>query len=135
MKKRLKGTIILGILLILGSLYQLRGLSFQSYGWLFSPLPETIIKFRFYISVAMLFTGIIAGVGLFFLKDIFRKIAVFIGFFILYNYFIEGPLFIYKNLKGYINATVISHIAVEVCFSIILIYYFTRPKVKEAFKR
>jgi len=147
--KRPLGVIIFGILLIFGALFQMRGLSTDTYKFLFQPLPKKIILVRYYISLTMILLGIVSGIGIFFLRSFFRKTVLFIGFYILYNYLVEGPLFVFRKLPKYIRqiipttaeprvsfilwTTIIVNFIIEFCFSICLIYYFTRPKVKRAF--
>lgn len=149
--------IIFGILLILGALYQVQGLNLDAYRLFFQPLPEQLIISRYFISIAMLVLGFITGIGVMFRKNIFRKSAIFIGCFILYTYVIELPLLVFKNISQYVDQQVVAILsttpniteaqaswslwsvivvsfAVEIIFSICLIFVFTRPKIKGQFK-
>jgi len=151
--KRPKGVIIFGILILLGAALQIKGLSIASYNFLFGPLPKTIIIFRFVITVMMLILGIVTAIGIILRKEIFRKLVLLIGYYILYNYLIEGPLIVYRNLPKYINQIIVAAGApleprvyiilwtpiivsflIEFVFGLSLVYYFSRPKIKEKFK-
>ena len=152
-KKRSIGVTIFGILLILGALFQMLGSKLDVYKFMFQPLPERIILIRYFISIILLILGVITGVGILRLKDIFRKIAIFIGFFTLYTYIVEGPLFAFKSmpkfvelqLAGLVSAgeipesiiypviwgSIIISAIIDFGFAVCLIYFFTRPQVKE----
>lgn len=158
MKKRSKGVTIFGILLILSCLFQMLGLTkADTWKLLFQPLPEGIVYIRFLISVIVLILGVISGIGVLFLKDIFRKIALFLGFFALYAYLIEAPFFTFRNMPQFIKqaamhaaatipgvvestyslvlwTTMIISWIIDLGFAICLIYFFTRTKVKAQFK-
>ena len=143
-----------GILLILGSLYQFKGLSLSGYKFFFRDLPYSLIIARYYISLGMIIIGVITAIGLFFLKDIFRRITVFIGGYILFGYLIEGPFLIFKYIPGYVHSLVahlsssgikshnlylsvwspiIFNMFVEFGFGVFLVYYFTRPNIRKIF--
>ena len=100
-KKRSKGVTIFGILIIVGSLYQVLGLRFSDYRFLFQPLPEGVIMLRFSISAILLILGIITGIGLLGLKNIFRKIALFLGFYAIFTNLFEAPFFTFRHLPRY----------------------------------
>jgi len=143
------GIVIFSILLFLGSLYSIKGLSLDVYKLFYQPLSDKLIVIRYYVSVVMIGLGIVSAIGLFFLKNIFRKMALIVGFYILYSYFIEWPLFISKNLVKYIDnvllatgnqkvlfsfwTTLISSSLAEFCFAISLIFYFRRSVIKQKF--
>lgn len=155
-KKRSIGVTIFGILFILGSLFQMLGLKVADYKFMFQPLPEKIILIRYFISVAVLILGVITGIGLLRLKNIFRKMALFLGFFTLYTYILESPFFVFKNMPEYVEqqfisiastgaipesiiyailwTSIIVSLVIDFGFAGGLIYFFTRPKVKEQFR-
>ena len=151
-KKRLFGPVFFAIILILGSLYQLPGLSMNSYNFLFQPLSQRVIAIRFIISIVFICLGLISGIGLFFQKNIFRWMSLAIGIFIVYNYMIELPLVVFKNLKFYVDQLILNSglpyvtktyirfwtpiiisALIEFLVGVSLIIYFTRRKVKEQF--
>ena len=166
MAKRSKGVLIFGILLVLGCLYSLLASmgSYSDYEFLFQPLSENVIRIRFFISLAMLVAGIIAGVGILLLNDLLRKVAIFTAFYTIATYVIETPLFILKNLPKFFDIKIlevkqglveagteipqnfdsIMHntmwvstvigFLVDFGFAVLLIYFFTRSTVKEQFE-
>ncbi|MCX5705399.1 MAG: hypothetical protein NTZ92_05030 [Candidatus Omnitrophica bacterium] len=157
-KKRSIGVTIFGILLILGALFQFSaGFVLNSYKVLFQPLPGIIIIIRFFVAMIMLAAVLVSGIGIFFLKNIFRRIILIAALYSLYTYLIEGPLFCFRNFPKFIDQQVIEYSskmsdiplsvlstvlwsstiifwAIDFGFAIALIYFFTRPKVKEQFK-
>lgn len=155
-KKRSVGVIVFGILLILSSLFNITGLNINGHRFLLQPLSNALIVASFIISAIALVAGIISGIGVFFLKDIFRKIALFVGGYTIFTYFVLGPL-TFKNIPAFIDmnvnemistAPVLSEstasaiiwsitsigLVVDFGFALCLVYFFTRPKVKEQFK-
>lgn len=152
MKKRPLGVIIFGILLIVSAWERLPWLNFHFYIWYFQPLPEKIILARYIISVLMGIVELASGIGILFLKNIFRRCALFLAFFSILTIYWKHPHFVFQKIvkeiidasytKTPLNESVISSIAwtavkiasvVTFVFSICLIYYFTRPKIKELF--
>ncbi len=155
--KRSNGVTVFSILLIVGTFYNLMGMSnVENWNFLFQPLPEIIIQIHYFISVFIMALALISGVGILFLKDYFRKIIIFTTFFTFFSYLIEGPLLIYRNLPGFIEQQValvaieapdislngasavlwffvILSYVIDFGFAICLVYFFTRPKVKEQF--
>lgn len=157
-KKRPKEVIIFATLIILGSLYQMFALKLDLFKTLLQPLPEKIILAHFFISATLLILGVISAIGILYLKNTFRKIVLFIAFYTLYTYLIESPLFILRNFHIFVEQSTIEFISrhpdipasfvslatwsfaiitwiIDFTFAICLIYYFTRPKVKEQFRK
>lgn len=145
---------LVAVLLVLGALYQFKGLSLSGYKFFFRDLPYNLIIARYYISLGMIIIGVITGIGLFFLKDIFRRTALFIGGYIIFGYLVEGPFLVFKYIPGYIQglvvhmaslgtksfnvyltvwAPIIFSMLVELGFGVFLIYYFTRPNIRKIF--
>lgn len=155
--KRSTGITVFSVLLIVGALYSLMGMSnVEGWNFLFQPLPEIFIQIRYFITVFVIALALISGVGILFLKDYFRKIIIFTTFFTFFSYLIEGPLIIYRNLPGFVEQQaallaieapdislkgvsavlwffVIFSYVIDFCFAICLVYFFTRPKVKQQF--
>lgn len=155
-KKRSIGVMIFGILMILGALIQLPG-NLEMLKLLSNPLPEIIVVGRYYLIKLLLILGIAAGVGILCLKNIFRKIALFTSAFVIFDYLIELPFFALRNIPNFIEqqvkeiiakspmipasalssilwTTIVMSWIIDFGFSLCVIYFFTRPKVKEQFK-
>ncbi len=143
-------------LLILGSLYQFKGLSLSGYRFFFRDLPYNLIIARYYISLGMIIIGVLTGIGLFFLKDIFRRTALFIGGYIIFGYLIEGPFLVFRYIPEYVRGLVVHMVSlgtksfnvsmavwipivfsmlVELGFGVFLVYYFTRPHIRKIFNQ
>jgi len=151
-KKRSKGIIIFSILIFLRSLWDLNiYTSFSHYCFLFQPLPEKIILARYVFSIFLRMALLISGIGILFLKDIFRKTILFISFFTVATIYWKHPVSCFRNIvtslaaQGEFTSDVtltpntliwillaINYI-IDIGLSLSLIYYFTRPKVKELF--
>jgi hypothetical protein len=156
MSKRSPGVLVLAILFILGALIQLPSVKFDDYKIFFQPLPEKVIIVHYFFIKVLLILGIISGIGILLLKNIFRKIAVFLSAYTIFNYLVEGPFFIFRNVPQYINNlslnissqtksvslsfisgflwnyTIIAWV-LDFSFAILIIYFFTRSKVKDQF--
>jgi len=155
-KRASVGVIVFGILLILSSLFNVTGLNLDATRFLLQPLPEALIVVFFYISVVCVVLSFVSGVGVFFLKDIFRKIVLFIGSYSIFTYVVFGyttfsnmPRFIDREITEMMATTpavpeqafysimwacCIAFLILDFAFAVCLVYYFTRPKVKEQFK-
>ena len=157
MSKRSPGVIVLAILFILGALIQLTGVKFSDYRVFFQPLPEKIILAHYFLTKILLLLGVVSGIGILLLKNIFRKIAVFLSWYTIFTYLVEGPFFIFRNVPKYIdnlslnmssqtksislsfissfiwNYTIITWI-IDFSFAICIIYFFTRNSVKVRFR-
>lgn len=157
-KKRPIGVTVFGILIILGALFQIiSGLDFARYKFLFQPLPEQLIRVRYFITMLILVLSLVSGVGVLFLENIFRRIILFTAFYSLYTYLLEAPFFCFRNYSNFIIqesmgaaskipdiststysatlwAATIFFWVVDFSFAICLIYYFTRPKVEDQFE-
>lgn len=157
MSKRSLGVSALAILLILGALIKFLGCKLGGYKILFQPLPEKIIIVHYFFIKISLILGIVSGIGILFLKNIFRKIAVFLSAYTIFNYLVEGPFFIFRNVPKTINDLALNISAqtksvslavisgflwnyiiivwiMDFSFAILIIYFFTRSKVKEQFR-
>ena len=87
--------------------------------------------------------GIIAGVGILFLKSIFRKILLVTVVYGILAHTIEAP-FLFKNIIEYFKLTYPQTYETQISFmwpsfitsflfTFWLLYYFTRPKIKAIF--
>lgn len=122
-----KGITIFTVLFIIFHLMELTG-SYESFSSIFRiPEPYRHIYFWFLniVDIISLFTAI----GLFALKDIFRKIAIVLVSFDLIAYIFESP---------FISAPDLAHIILLILFlsyDVTFIYFFTRTKIKGQFKK
>ena len=102
-KKRSKGVTIFAILILVSILYNMLGFNQTHFRTLFQPLPEKIIAIRYFLSIAVLITAFISAIGLFFLKNTFRRIIIFTAFYTVYTYLVEAPFFVFRNVHGFIK--------------------------------
>ena len=160
-KERPRGVTIFGILLIATSLMQitewLMPRYFNYYKEIFQPLPEHMIRLRYFISAIRRLSGSVVGIGILCRKDIFRKILLLIAAFTIFTLYWKHPFFAVQNharnvtshlskMMGdceYITPSTVRLVAIvslvglyamDMAFSVALIYYFTRPRVREWFK-
>jgi hypothetical protein len=160
-KKRSKGVTIFGILLIVSSLWELKNLAdFNYYLFLFQQLPEQAIRVRYFGSITLRMLGLVSGIGILGLRNIFRKIAISLNWFTILTIYWKHPIYTLRNIyKGYLEQIVnimvftkygpnfpIDRIyeksllvastflnVVDLVFAFSLIYFFTRPTVKQQF--
>lgn len=152
-KKMSKGIIIFSILICLLSLWDFKtNISFSRYYHLLQPLSEKLILLRYVFSLSLRIVLFISGIGVLFLKDIFRKIILFISFFTIATIYWKHPMICFRNVVDSLSAQgaftpdvpltpnaliwilFAINYAIDIGFSLCLIYYFTRPRVKEQFK-
>jgi hypothetical protein len=151
-KKLSKEIIILSIIVIAYSLQGLPTLDFNSYAVKLQPLPETLILFRYVFSLALRIVLFTSGIGILFRKEIFRKCIIFIGFLTIATVYWKHPVIIFKRIlmlrieQGVVSESMIPKMnmlawkSAVICYIIdiiivsVLIYLFTRPKIKEQFK-
>ena len=154
-KKRSVGVTVFGVLIIAGALFQLPG-SVGNARMLLGGAPAGFIAAYFYFTKAFLALGLVSGVGILCLKDIFRKITVALAGLNILDYFILVPLFMVKNLPLYIDREAAQIIAqtpdvsiqgvyfvlwslaaataiIDVGVSLAIFWFFTRPAVKAQF--
>jgi hypothetical protein len=147
-----KEIIILSIIVILYALQSFPNLDFAAYAIKFNPLPEKLIFGRYLLSIAIRIFLLIAGIGVLFRKDIFRKSVIFICLFTIGTIYWKHPFICFKNSlmfdinHGLLSVNLIpkidmiAWICVVICYmidisiAIFLIYLFTRPKIKGQFK-
>lgn len=145
--------IILSIIVVLYSFQGLPTFDFASYAIKFRPLPEKLILARYIFSLALRIFLLIAGVGILFRKEIFRKSILFVSIFTICTIYWKHPFLCFKNglifniRKGVISADLIPKInmiawcttvacyLIDIIIASFLIYLFTRPKIKEQFYR
>ena len=125
--------------------------SFRSYYVRFHPSPENLIFIRYLFSVGLRLALFISGIGILFRKDIFRKIIIFISFFTIATVYWKHPVIVFerilwwKIMQGTLPADIIPKInmvawscvvtssIIDIVVCLCLIYYLTRPKIREQF--
>ena len=156
--KRSKGVTIFAILLIVSALVGLAAvLDPETIKEQYRSLPESIVTIRYYISIIVVIGALVSGIGLFSLKNIFRKLTILVCSFGLYGYIIELPFILLKSIPSLIEKKALEIVAttpgipaevhikglwvaiitfwtIDFLFLFCLLFYLTRPKVKEQFK-
>ncbi len=155
-----KGVIIFSVLIIIGSLLGLKYLVFMPEHYktvLSSKMSESVIFYRYIGSISVRLLTIAVAVGLLFNKEICRKFMILIALLTIIFIYWKHPSFILEEgakevaaacsssgacnaqLKDFISGylpwimLVLLYIR-DIGFSLAVIYYFTRPKIKERFK-
>lgn len=121
-----KGPITFAIIFILLNLMGLLG-NYEFFSSFFK-IPEPYQYLYFSLLNVTSIVGLITVIGLFLLKDSFRKIVIVLISFDLATTVIEIPFIRSPNLTEIILITIFS------IYNLAFIYLFTRPKVKEQFK-
>lgn len=147
-----KEIIILGFIVIFYSLQGMPTLDFSAYYARFSPSPQKLIFARYLLSIALRVVFLVSAIGILFRKDIFRKIIIFASFFTIATVYWKHPVIIYKRIlmwkivQGTIPASMIPKIdmlawisalicyLIDIIVAFVLIYLFTRSKIKTQFK-
>lgn len=159
-RHRSKGVTIFGILIIVTSLLQMRTLlnfSYTNYVYTFSTfLPEEIILMRYFASWSLRIVGLVSGIGILFLNNKCRKMALYLFFFTICTIYWKYPYFVFVNQAPYLDQMLLPRLRLhlgygfptfssvvggsvvcarimDILFAGIFIYYFTRPKVKKQF--
>jgi len=144
--------IIIGALIVLHNMRGLVSIShYARYHFLFRDLPENLILTRYCFSIFLKILLLVTGIGIILRRDIFRKMILFISWFNILTIWLKHPVSCFRNIVNYMAGqkmlpaifmedpelmiwilTVYNYI-IDLGFAIFLIYFFTRPKVKEAF--
>jgi len=152
------GISIFGTLLVLGALgwFMLSLSNFSFYEHLFRHLSREAVVSRYSLSVSARLIGLIAGIGILYRKNIFRRIGIYLCLSTLVSIYWKHPVVLFEQAVYDLDAKTnnmfsvlqehgisyldIAHISrfilclLDVCFALCFIFYFTRPKVKEQFK-
>jgi hypothetical protein len=157
-KKRSRAVVIFGwLMIIINAFVLLATFNTKSFFDVYKSFPNNFLIAMYAYSLISPIIGIIAGIGILKLKDLMRKVGIFIN-----SLDILGgiPLFFLsiKDLQRYcytvalssapsgvsqVNAGMIANISFYIVtilswgfigLSILFIYFFTRPKVREQFK-
>ena len=163
MKKKFAiGVTLFGVYFIIDAFSELYSKLFSPgyYSWyslIFQPLPEKVIYLRYILSIIFRMIELAVGLGIILRKDTFRKLAVFMSWFIIAIVYWKHPFSaLTKHVKivvdniysgaGYqlsapLNIESISWVslgfiyAIDIGIASLAIYYFTRPHIKEEFKK
>lgn len=158
--KRLPGVTLFSILLIIYSLWQLLlVLDFPRYKYIFQFLPETSLLVRFCGSIVLRVLTIILATGILLYKNNFRKALIFLSVYNILTVYWKHPYETFVNWDRYYQISpekintliyrILGNMAIDyqtikmisvaaACISDVLfygaiIYYFTRPRVKQRF--
>ena len=147
-KKRPAGVTALAVLLAAASLDKLAGFrSFEYYRFMFQQLPEAQIVLRYVFSITLRLIGLATAMGLLYLKEPFRKLAVGLGALALLTQPWKHPLPVFQNLSHAVQLQMpqgqpvnpwlglVFYVAIDCIFALVLIVYLTRPQVKKAFRK
>jgi len=119
--------------------------------------PLWLLNLRYCFSLFLRIIGLSTGFGILFLKEIFRKIAIAISIFTICTLYWKHPYQVFAKHTELLDqkfaeilrssgapanlfslATIpalIAHYVLDILFCGLVIFYFTRPKIKALFKR
>lgn len=147
---------VIGILYIIGPLIHMNTLITQKdwYFSLYSHLPPWLTMARYSFSWLQRILAITAAIGLFYHKEICRKLLLALCSFTIltiywkhpyeaflksnrllddqFGYLISGARMTFESLTPY---SIVAHSILNVAFCGAVIYFLTRPQVKEVFKK
>jgi small-conductance mechanosensitive channel len=163
MKKKFAiGVTLFGLYFIADSFFQLymKFFSPNYYLWyssIFQPLPEKIIFLRYVFSIIFRVIELAFGLGILCRKDLFRKLAIFMSWFAIAVIYWKHPVGAFTKhanavinhiypatncqLSSPVNKEFVYWVSLGVVYAIdigiaaLAIYYFTRPRIKEEFKK
>jgi len=153
-KARPIGIVIVAILLIITSLIQLiiELSRAKLYIAQLYPLPLNLIFLRYFITVLLRVVGLSCGIGILLFSNLFRKLLILLSFSTIFTIYWKHPFFIFEKMYWQVHAmylraqipepadlwvkTWIAWLIVsliDIIFASAIIFYFTRPKIKELF--
>ncbi|MGE0268553.1 MAG: hypothetical protein AB7S78_08885 [Candidatus Omnitrophota bacterium] len=159
-QKKLQGVTLFSVLLIVYSLWQLALiLDFPRYKYIFQFLPDTSLLIRFSGSITLRILTIILAAGILSYKNRFRKALIFLSIYNILTVYWKHPYEAFVNWDRYYQISpekintliyrILGNMAIDyqtikiisvaaACISDVLfygaiIYYFTRPPVKQRF--
>ena len=147
-KQRPLGVLIFGVLLVITSFFLLSWVPpYEFYSQVNREWPEKMMLIRFVGSYIFKLIGLICGVGVLFLNNALRKFLVGFSWYCLLTlplrHTYSAMLFftkpIYEQRGSMFSLEMFTWNAVFACwfidglFSLLVIYYFTRPKVVKNF--
>jgi hypothetical protein len=140
------GLTIFGVLLIVGSLDKLFDFQdFAFYQLMFQGLPDWMVNIRYVLSVTLRFAGILCGMGILSLKNVYRRLGLFLCALTILTIYWKHPAFVFENLarnlepgeaafSPYFGFARLIFSLMDVGFAAGFLYYFTRRTVKEKFR-
>ncbi len=163
MKKKFAiGVTLFGVYFILDSCFQLyiKLFSPDYYSWyslIFQSLPEKVIFLRYVLSIIFRIIELVFGLGIFCRKDVFRRLAIFMSWFTIavvywkhpFNALTRHAQIVVDNIypatapqlsyapetKLIAWVSLMFIYALDIGIAALTIYYFTRPRIKEEFKK
>lgn len=159
LQKRPFGVVLFGLGLIVTSLLQSTALvDRHRYWYLFSDLPTSAITIRYALSWIARIVGLASGVGILLRRELFRRVTIALAALtimtVYWKHSYEGFLRHVQDLQqrspavahifqilqqGGVEVSEVTRIAVivirlqEIALALLLIWYFTRPRVKDWF--
>jgi len=156
-KVRSIGVTLFGYILIICSLYQmlaLAGAGYQHYLYLHQEYDKNMILVRYIFSWFIKIVGLVSGIGILNLKDIFRKLAILNSLLIICTVNLKHTYGAYLLHAQYLDKLAATYgfwpydvsfttmvlpalkvqRAIDIIFGVLLIYFFTRPAVEKQFQ-
>jgi hypothetical protein len=150
---RLLGISILGCLLIGSSLYQMCILltaGYEYYAYLHQEYSPAMILMRYIFSWVIKLVGLACGMGILRRNEFFRKAAILNSAFIVATVNLKHTYAAYSLHTRHLDqvmvlpagitfssmtpVTLMIQKGIDIVFGLVLIFYLTRPKVKETFR-
>jgi hypothetical protein len=150
-KKSLLGITIGAALIIAGAVYDLfKFTDWPYYQFTFQDWPERVILARYVFSLLWRVILLATGIGLVYLKDWARKVIILLAGLQIVGIFLKHPLGVFKHLALFNQQEVLPQSldliyplqpllmmvffsVFDITISVLIIYYFSRPNVKENF--
>ena len=155
-KLRSRGVTVFGVLLVLGSLFQiwiLWSAGYAHYSYLHQEYSSNVIYLRYIVSWVVKIIGLILGVGILRLNDWCRKLAIINCILLILTVHLKhsypayslhlkyldqmtgGGAYPGMSFESLIWPALIAQRSLDIIFGIALIYFFTRPSVRKQFQR
>jgi len=137
---------IMAVLLISASIHKLIGLSdYEYYQFMFQQVSPQLLPFRYIVSLSLRGLGIMIGFGLLFGRELARKMAIILSFLTIILLPWKHPYAVFQNVAertaGYFEAPAdplpgfIFYTTLDLVFCLLMIFFLTRPKIKEFFRK
>lgn len=161
-KYKPKGVTVFAAIIIATSLaHMITLLDFEHYRYLFYPMPERLLLFRYFVSWALRIVGLACGAGLLYKSNLLRITALYLFLFTALTVSLKHPYLGFERHALYLDQWVmrraiypvrwggyglpsfyslakVSAIGariVDIVFAAAFIFYFTRPKIREYFAK
>jgi len=158
-RKGSPGVIFLAILLIHSVVIKIPGyLNLDWYWTIFRDYPHEVILLRYCVSWTLVIVTLVAGIGLIFLNDFCRKLAIYMNVFTILTIHLKHPqqmmekhcVYYYSYIErlnqimGFRDNNVLTEanvafwastiaIVLDVFLALLIIFFFTRKSVKQQF--